>query len=433
MPAAAMPHGPLPRFPVEQWQLSNGLRVVLQPDPGAPLVASTMCYGAGSRCDPSQRHGLAHLCEHLVFHGPRSAAGRSFPERIERTGGAAQAMTMADRLCFSAVFPRRELTAVLAVEAERMAAPIDPRQVEALEIQRRILLEELRERSERRVHAAAVERIHRLLFPRDHPYHGPPAGEPDGIRAITADEVEAFCVAHLRPGNAVLVLVGDLSLTTTAERVRRSFEGLPAGSEPAPEAVFERHRQGGQRRLTVPAAVSQANSHLAWSVPGFGHEGWYQASLLMRGLAAGRSSALARELVERAGLAREVRGSLVAMRDASTLVLAAVAAPGVESRSLEAGLAEATDRLLSRGLSASQLLRARKRALTDYWFVAQYLDRRADLCAALSCYLGAPERLPTEPLRYLHPDEEAIAGFAGRLRREPARAVLSFIPETEAA
>jgi predicted Zn-dependent peptidase len=340
---------------------------------------------------------------------------------------------MTDRLCFSAVFPRRDLAAVLAVEAERMARPLEPQDAEALEIQRRVVLEELRERSQTRVRAGAFEQIHRLLFPPEHPYHRPPAGEPDGIRAVTSQDVQAFVASRFSPRNAVLVLVGDVSVTAADERVRAAFEALPAGVEPAPEAASNGQQPLHVRPLRVPAAVSEARAHVAWAVSGFGHEGWYLASLLMRGLAAGRSSPLALELVERAGLAKEVHGHLVTMRDSSTLVFAASAAPGVDSQRLEQGLLGAVDGLLSRGLSAAGLARARKKALSDHYFVAQSCDRRADLCASLACYLGAPERLEGEPRRYLDPDQDAVAGFASRLWHEPARAMVSLVPAVEAA
>ncbi|MFY9825917.1 MAG: pitrilysin family protein [Thermoanaerobaculia bacterium] len=422
---------PPPRFPVEQWRLANGLRVVVQTDSAAPLVALVMCYGAGSRRDPVSRSGLAHLCEHLAFQGPELAGG--FPARIENAGGSTQAYTMTDRLCFSAMFPRRELATVLAVEAERMARPLQPQDREALEIQRRVLLEELRERSQHRIRAAAFEQIHRLLFPPEHPYHRPPVGEPEGIRAVTAEDVESFAAAHFSPDNAVLVLVGDLSVPATAELVHRLFAGLPAGRERAPEAAPEASLPPGVRQRSVPAAVTQAQAHVAWTVPGFGQDGWYLASLLMRGLAVGRSSPLARELVEQAGLAQEVHGYLVTMRDASTLVFAATAARGVDGHRLEQGLLAAADLLLSRGLSASGMARARRKALSDHYFAAQSFDWRADLCASLACYLATPERLEEEPRRYLGPDQDAIAGFAGRLRQAPSRAVLSFAPAREAA
>jgi zinc protease len=425
-----------PRFPVARWQLANGLRVVVQADPSWPLIASTMCYDAGSRCDPASRSGLAHVCEHLAFYGPRRASACTLPGRIESAGGSAQAMTMPDRLCFSSTFPRAALAEMLAVEAERMAQPLESSDTEALEIQRRILLEELHQRSQSRPRAMAFEQLHRMLFPEAHPYHRPPAGEPDGIRAITAEDVRAFSASHFSPRNAVLVFAGDLSVDEAADLVSRTFEAVPAGTGHAREAreaisAGPPRQDVGPRR--VRAAVARPHAYVAWLVPGFGQQEWYLATLLMRALTAGRSSPLARELVDRAGLAQEVRGHVVTMRDASTLVFVAVAARGVDSDRLDEGLVDAIDRLLSSGLSASELERARKKALSEHYFMVQNLDRRADLCASLSCYLDAPERLEAESRHYAQPDRDAIAAFASTLRADPARARLSIIPLAEPA
>jgi len=422
----------LPRFPIERCRLANGLRIVVQPDPRWPLIASMVCYGAGSRCDPVSRSGLAHLAEHLAFYGPQCASGRTFPRRIEIVGGSAQAVTMTDRVCFSAVFPRRDLAEVLAVEVERMARPLQPRDIDAIEIQRRVLLEELRYRSQSRLRAAAFEHIHRCLYSKGHPYHQPPAGEPDGIRAVTADEVEAFVASRFSPNNAVVVLAGDVTAAAAFDLVKRAFETLPEAVEsPAGDAVAGEQPAGG-RAVRVPAAIPAARTHVAWSVPGFGHEGWHVATLLVRGLTAGRSSPLARELVDRAGVAQEVRGSLVTMRDASTLVFAATAARGIDTPRLEQGLRVASDRLLSDGLAAAALARARKKALSDHYGAAASLERRADLCAALTCYLDAPDRLEREPQRYLHPTVDDVNDFASGLRTHTS-ALFSFIPAAEAA
>ncbi len=419
-------------FPVQQWRLTNGLRVVLQSDPTTTLVAAMMCYDAGSRHDPASRSGLAHFCEHLAFDGPRSASRRSFPRRVEGLGAWTQAFTMTDRLSFSSVFPRRALAEVLQVEAARMTRPIDPDDHEGVDITRRILLEELRERSQSRTRAAAFEHIHRQLFPVGHPYHRPPVGEPDDIRAVSAEDVEAFVRRHFAPSNAVLVLVGDVSVASTGALVEAAFGALPAG-----QAAIEQHLPATAGATTtpvsVPAAVSEARSHVAWSVAGFGQPGWYHASLLMRALAAGRSSPLAHELVHKSGLAREVSGHLVTMRDSSTLILAASAARGVTASRLEDALRDATGRLLQTGLSEALLARARKKALSDHYFMAQGLDRRVDLCASYACYLDAPEQLTQAAQHYLAPDTHALAGFAASLSTQPPPATVSLLPRAEAA
>ncbi|MGH9348052.1 MAG: M16 family metallopeptidase, partial [Vicinamibacterales bacterium] len=303
----------------------------------------------------------------------------------------------------------------------------------ALDIQRRVLIEELHHRSRRRVRPVACEHLHRALFHERHPYHRPPAGQPDDIRALTSTDVEELVASRFSPRRAVLVLAGGVSAETAAGCVDRTFGTLAASAERAREPVVDSQPQPATQSRRVAADVAGTHAFVAWSVDGLGQGEWYLASLLMRGLSAGRSSPLAEALVERAGLAREVRGHLVSMRDASTLAFAAVAAAGVASERLEQGLVEAIDRLLASGLSPGGLRRARSRAWIDHYLAIQKIERRADLCASFSCCLDAPERLETEPLRYLIPDRDALAAFASRLRQRQARATLSLIPRMEAA
>lgn len=433
MTAAALARElPLARFPVAHWRLANGLRVVVQRDPGAPLVASLTCYDAGSRRDPWGRSGLAHLCEHLAFDGPR---GADFPARVENAGGVSQAVTSNDRLSFSAVVRRGELPALLALEAQRMGRPLDARDGEALEVQRRVVLDELRQRSQTRARAVAFEELHRRLFAPGHPYGRPPAGEPADIRAVTSGDLEAFVAARFSPRDALLVLVGDVSPDAVEAGVAAAFADLPAGGEPpaagpGPEAPPS-ERSASSARVAAP--VAEARAYVAWSLAGFGRREWYAAALLMRALAAGRSSPLARELVGRLGLAREVHGHLLNMRDSSTLAFAALQAPGVDPERLERGLRDAVLELMERGPSPDDLARARRKALSDHYFVAQSLDRRADLLASLAWCVGAPERLESEPERYLETDECDLADLGARLRRESVHAAVTLVPAREAA
>jgi hypothetical protein len=121
------------------------------------------------------------------------------------------------------------------------------------------------------------------------------------------------------------------------------------------------------------------------------------------------------------------------MRDSSTLVFEAAAARGIDGQRLEQCLVDASDRLLSTGLSAGALARARRKALIDHYFTTESLERRADRFASLACYLDAPERLEHEPGRYLTPDQGAVGAFSSWLRHESNRATLTLIPAAEAA
>lgn len=418
------------RFPVERFDLANGLQVVVQTDVATPLVASLMCY-PGARHDPPGRSGLAHLSEHLAYDG--ALTGKTpYPARIERVGGSPSATTMSDRLCFAALVPRSELGALLEVEAERLEQPLAG--ADNLEAQRRVVLEELRERSQHRVRAVAFEQLHRQLFPEAHPYHRPPAGAPEEIHGITLADVQTSAAMRFTPRAALLVLVGDVTAAQARERVEAAFGALPAGHEAPPPALGSAPAPAPEgERVRQIAALPAPRAHVAWSVPGYGHDDYYAASLLMRGLSAGRSSPLARALVERAGVAQDVHGHLVGMRDASTLVFAANAARGVDEQRLEQALEQALDELLARPAGGVDLARAQRKALSDHFFLAQSLDRRADMCASLSCFVGQPERLESEPQRYLDVDAPSLGAFAAGLRQATSRARLTLVPAAERA
>jgi predicted Zn-dependent peptidase len=448
-------------FPVEHWRLSNGLDVIVQPDRRWPLVASVVCYDAGARHDAPGRAGLAHLAEHLAFHGTRSRRALSFPERIARIGGIAQAVTRPDRLTFSAVFPPSGLADVLAVEAERMARPFDPADADAIAIEQRVLIEELRMRTSQRVPALAVEQLHRLLFAEGHPYHRPAAGVPSEVDAITAADLRA-CASRFTPARATLVLAGDVSSGTAATLIDRAFGSLPrgegapaslAGAEPADlapanpasasPAPVDGTRAGtsGARRSRVIAPVAGTHTYVAWTTPGFAEPGWPLASLLVRALGAGRSNPLARTLEgsvtsegaipHRALLVRDVRGALVTMREASTMFFTASGADaGAEY--VEQRLSEALDTLLSRGLCDDDLARGRRKALSDHYFNVQSLERRADLCASLACDRQTPDALDDLPDEYEAIDRGMAEAFIALLRSSRQRATLSLVPRAEA-
>ena len=92
---------------------------------------------------------------------------------------------------------------------------------------------------------------------------------------------------------------------------------------------------------------------------------------------------------------------------------------------------DAVDRLLSGGLSAAALARARNKALSDHYFAVQSLERRVELCTFLDRF-DAPDRLDCQPQRYLAPDADDLAAFLTRLRQAP-RATLALVPRAEAA
>ncbi len=415
-----------PQYPLVHRRLANGLRVVAQPDSSAPLLAAMVCY-PGSRRDPVGRSGFAHVCEHLAFDGPRDAPGGPYPARVEQAGGSCLAVTTSDRLCFSSIVPRREFRMLLALEAERMARPLACDDAAALDVQRRVVLAELHERSATRTRALAFEALQRLLFAPGHGYHRPAAGDAGEVQKVSVEDLAAHALRRFAPAEAMLVLVGDVAAEQALDAAEEAFGHLsPAAANPetgdSPVAFGE---PGSARR---PAPLSEPQAYVAWAVGGQGSDEACLAALLARALGQGRSSPLALELVERAGLAREVNGHFLPMQDASLLAFSATAARDVDGERLMQGLLQAVSALAGRDASPESLARARKKAVRDFYFATQSFERRADLCASFAGALDAPERLADEPRRLLDAPHEALTAFAARLGRGEAPARLTLVP-----
>lgn len=431
-PAAAAA-GPAQAFAVERLTLGNGLRVVLLRDRRLPLIALQMSYDAGSRHDPAGRCGLAHLTEHLLYAGAGSGSG--WAERLHRLGGQPGAVTSFDRTCFTVSLPAHNLVQGLRIEAERQAAAAAAGAGEgwreALDVQRRVLLAERRERLASRPHDLAFERLHRLLFPPGHPYRRPPSGLTAGIRAITWDEMAAFARERYALHNAVLVLAGDLP-AAAGRQVDAALGGFFPGRRPAPAGALVAPCAGGERRAVMRDRAVAGRAYLACRLSGFGTREWYAASLLARSLGVGRSSPLHRALVG-GGLAREVHTSLVPMRDAGTLVIAATAERGVAAGRLTEELIAEVDRLLREGLSEADLQRARKKALIDHCVNVQILRSRADLAARFTAFFDRPELIAAELRRRQEVDAAELGELVGRWRRPEGRAVLTVLPAGEGA
>lgn len=416
--------------PMQCYRLANGMRVVVQPDRRIPLVAIHLCYLAGSRDEPAERCGLAHLCEHFTSVNPR---GGVYAQLLEKAGGVSNGSTQHDQTSYSVSLPSEHLRLGLWVERRRMTDAPSKFTPQALEVQRNIVLQERRERVDGNPYGRSFELLQSLLYPSAHPYSRPPAGSPDGIRAADTADVENYFRSHYTPDNAVLALAGDVSHDEAIREVERYFGDVPAGgrgqTESAAQGRAERLPAQSERREVVRDNVPFARTHLSYRAPGHRTDGWHAASLYVRSLGVGSSSPLRRKLVQERKVAQGVQAYMASMREASTVAFAATAAPGVELERLEAALVEAVDELNAEGVPPTTVRRAQKKALTDYYSVMENLNSRAEALASLVAYFDDPTLLGDEARRYLSVEPQDLMDAGRKLCAAEGRVLLSMVPD----
>jgi predicted Zn-dependent peptidase len=415
------------RFQIEQHTLSNGLRVVLQPDRSLPLVAINLWYHVGSKNEAPGKTGLAHLFEHMLFQGSQHVGKNDHFRLVQKVGGVANGSTWFDRTNYYETLPSHCLSLGLWLESDRMGFFLPALDTEKLENQREVVMNERRQRVENQPYGQAFERLNETLFPDDHPYRWPVIGYMEDIAAADQEDVETFFRTYYAPDNAVLTLAGHFDPDTALELVETYFGSLPRGGDrPSVSATLPDDSLG--QVVTLEDDVQLPRVYTAFRLPPFGTPEWYSADLLSTALAGGKTSPLYRQLVYERQIAQDVSAFVLPTELASSFIVVATGRPDVELPEMEEVIHSAIDAAADGDFGNGDLERARNKLITSYSDQLQALDDRADLLSMFATYFDDPHRITSEIDRYVEQAPEDLARVA-RDRLAPEKAVtLRVVP-----
>ena len=340
----------------QRYTLPNGLRLIVHEDSSTPMAAVSVQYDVGSRDESPERTGFAHLFEHLMFGG--SAAAPSYDDPLQLAGGENNAFTNNDLTNFHVSLPAVNLETALWLEADRMAhLNIDE---EVLDTQRRVVVEEFKETCLNEPYGDAWHHLSALAY-RRHPYRWPTIGlVPEHIAGACLGDVRAFYERYYHPGNAIVVVAGDVRAEAVHRQVSRYFGGLPAGLTPKRDLPAE-PPQAEQRRAEVSARVAVDSLYLTFAMPGRTHPDFFTLDLLTDVLAEGASSRLYRRLLKERQLATTIDAYVTGTHDAGLVVVEAKPREGVSLGELESAVVAELDQLAREPVPALELEKVRNK------------------------------------------------------------------------
>lgn len=210
-----------------EYNLKNGLHVILHQDKTAPVVAVSVMYHVGSKDELTNRTGFAHFFEHLLFEGSENIKRGEFFKIVSSNGGQNNANTTQDRTFYYEVFPSNQLATGLWLESERMLHPVINEI--GVKTQNEVVKEEKRLRYDNRPYGNFTGEIMKRLFTK-HPYHWIPIGSMADLDAATLAEFQAFNKKFYTPVNSVLSIAGDIDIAKTKAMVESYFADIPSGT-----------------------------------------------------------------------------------------------------------------------------------------------------------------------------------------------------------
>ncbi|SIT18775.1 Predicted Zn-dependent peptidase [Filimonas lacunae] len=220
-----------------EYDLANGLHVILHQDKSAPVVAVSVMYHVGSKNEDTARTGFAHFFEHLLFEGTDNIKRGEFDKIVSSNGGQANANTTQDRTYYYELFPSNQLELGLWLESERMFHPVINEI--GVKTQNEVVKEEKRQRLDNQPYGKFADEMFKRLFAQ-HPYHWQPIGSMDHLDAAKLGEFKAFFKKYYVPNNAVLSIAGDIDIEKTKALVKAYFEEIPKGAPVVQPAIVER-------------------------------------------------------------------------------------------------------------------------------------------------------------------------------------------------
>jgi predicted Zn-dependent peptidase len=304
-----------------EFDLDNGLHVILHEDKTAPVVAVSVMYHVGSKNEDTARTGFAHFFEHLLFEGTDNIKRGEFFKLVSSNGGNNNANTSHDRTFYYEVFPSNQLELGLWLESERMMHPVINEI--GVKTQNEVVKEEKRLRIDNQPYGNFLNEVFKRLFV-NHPYRWQPIGSMAHLDAAKLDEFKNFFKKYYVPNNAVLTIAGDIDVEKTRGLVKSYFGAVPKGAP----VVYTRVEDAPLSRAIVDTAYDP-NIQLpaimsAYRVPGMPTKDSKVMGLISSILSQGASSRLYKKMVDEKKNAVQVGAINLSLEDYGAYITYAI-------------------------------------------------------------------------------------------------------------
>lgn len=410
-----------------QYKLDNGMNVILHQDNSTPIVAISLLYHVGSKNEDPERTGFAHFFEHLMFEGSQNILRGEFDKISQGAGGTNNANTSQDRTFYYQVFPSNQLELGLWMESDRlMSLRIDSVGVET---QRKVVKEERKQRYDNQPYGSIFEETFKRAF-KEHPYKWLPIGSVQYIDKATLDEFIDFHSTFYVPQNVTLSIAGDINISQTKELVKKYFNDIPKGTKEIFRPSVVEPPLGSEVRDIVYDNIQLPLVLHAYRIPAQGTPDAYALEMLTNVLAAGQSSRLYKEVVDKQQKAISAGSFPYVLEDPGLFVVYGIANAGVSAEELENSIQTEIDKVKKDLISKNEFEKMRNQKETEFVNSNSTVLGIAENLANYFVYFGDANLVNTELGRYLKVTREDLKRVANKYLNKDNRVVLYYLPKS---
>jgi zinc protease len=411
----------------EQFQLPNGLTVILHRDATTPTIATNIWYHVGSGGEMPGRTGFAHLFEHIMFEGSQNVPEGRIDEWFEEVGGSPNGSTSRDRTNYMQSFSSTALELALFIESDRMGRLLDAMSPASVDGQRDVVKNERRQSYDNRPYGLASQLITEEMYPSTHPYSWPVIGYMDHLSNASFDDVVSFFRQYYAPNNASVAIAGDIDIDRAKSLVQEWFADVPAG-----EAVAERAVQpptiDATRRIMLEDRVQLPRLYMAWVSPPAYQDNDAAMIALSRLLAGGKNSRLYRRLVYELQIADDVSSFQNGGKLGGEFQVVATARTGHSLEELERVILEEIEKIKAAAPEPRELAGIVNQYEVSFLEQLEVVSAKADQLNEYLYYTGTPDYFNQDIERFRRLVPQDLSNAARRFLDPDRRVILSIVP-----
>jgi predicted Zn-dependent peptidase len=415
----------------EEYDLANGMHVILHNDPSAPVVITSVMYHVGAKDEQPDRTGFAHFFEHLLFEGTENIKRGEWFKIVTSNGGTNNANTTEDRTYYYEVFPSNNLELGLWMESERLMHPVI-NQI-GVDTQNEVVKEEKRLCYDNSPYGQLIPQVKKHMFTK-HPYRWTTIGSMDHLDAATLEEFQAFNKKFYIPNNAVLIIAGDISNPTqTKEWVEKYFGSIPSGPAIVRQSFVE-------DPITEPINATFEDPNIqkpmvvaAYRTPSMKTRDARVLDFISTYLSDGKSSKLYKKIVDDKKMALQIGAFSYNQEDYGTYILYGMPQGDFTSKDIIKEVDDEIVKLQSDLISENDLQKLKNKYENNYVSGNASVEGIADNLASYYLLYGDVNLINTEIEMYNSITPEEIRSVAKKYLNPNQRLLLDYIPAKDKA
>ncbi|MBX2845050.1 MAG: insulinase family protein [Saprospiraceae bacterium] len=410
-----------------EYDLDNGLHVILHQDNSNPIVAVSVLYHVGSKNEKEGRTGFAHFFEHLLFEGSENIDRGEFDKYVSSAGGVNNANTSTDRTYYYELFPSNQLALGLWLESERMLhAKVDNK---GIETQREVVKEEKRLRVDNQPYMQAIFTDIPAQLYKKHPYKHSVIGSMEDLNAAQEEDYKEFYATYYVPNNATLSIAGDIDIEQAKKLISDYFSDIPAGTTEIPRPNVVEDPITTQvvdtlydKNVQIPAVL------YAYRTPKQTDKDAYTLQIISSVLSDGQSSRFVKNIVNDKKLALASGSFLNAQEDYGSFIIYGLINQGVEVEELAAAMDEEIVKLQENGITERELQKQINNLEKQFIQSNRSMAGIAESLADYHVYFGDANLINTELDRYREITVEDVKRVAKQYLKSNQRVSSTVYP-----